>query len=543
MRWIVLGAVAAVVVAAAPAGAATFCVSDPACVLAGGTSEPDLQTALSAAIAASGADTVQLGPGRYSAATGFAAGDGSSAIAVVGAGRDQTTLTATTAASTVLDFGVGLGPGHDATVSDLTIAMPPSGGQGVDVPQHIARVTIAGGTGASIALRSQNTDVSDVTIALPLDGSDNEGIYRPNGTLTADGLSITAHTAITGNGSNDAYKHLRVVSDGAGISLGGSNAAMTIDDAQIRMTGAGTALSWQATFGTPSSLTARFLTIQGDGTAGSTGVAAFASTSASSVARLDLEDSIVAGFAHPLSCTVASSARAFLTVRWSDVPTPGVSDGCGGGIDTRTGNVSADPQLQSASNGDLLLAAGSPAIDAGDPALTSPSPATDLAGNARLVDGEKDGVARVDMGAFEYAPPPPPPISLPSRPGPILKPRLFTITKFAISPARFAPTLRGRAAVRRRRHAPHRGAVFSFRVSFPATVAIRVERVRRGRKPQLVRTLRASCRAGACKVRFDGRNARGHALAPGRYHALIAARAAGGARATARAIAFTILAG
>jgi hypothetical protein len=65
------------------------------------------------------------------------------------------------------------------------------------------------------------------------------------------------------------------------------------------------------------------------------------------------------------------------------------------------GNISADPLFISPNN--LRLQAGSPAIDAGDngaPRL----PAKDLAGNPRVVDGDVDGNAVIDMGAYEFQP-------------------------------------------------------------------------------------------------------------------------------------------
>jgi len=69
------------------------------------------------------------------------------------------------------------------------------------------------------------------------------------------------------------------------------------------------------------------------------------------------------------------------------------------------GNLSANPLF--ARNafadvaGDYHLQMGSPAIDAGDD--TAPGmAAADLDGNARVADGDGDGAARVDMGAYEY---------------------------------------------------------------------------------------------------------------------------------------------
>ena len=64
------------------------------------------------------------------------------------------------------------------------------------------------------------------------------------------------------------------------------------------------------------------------------------------------------------------------------------------------GNISADPAFLGAANRDYRVAMTSPVVDTGNdgaPVL----PATDLAGFARVFDGNGDGVARVDIGAFE----------------------------------------------------------------------------------------------------------------------------------------------
>jgi len=81
-----------------------------------------------------------------------------------------------------------------------------------------------------------------------------------------------------------------------------------------------------------------------------------------------------------------------------------------------TGNIDADPLFVNAAGGDLrLISDVSPCIDAGDsnalPADTAdldgdgntvePIP-FDLDGNSRVVDGDRDGTATVDMGAYEF---------------------------------------------------------------------------------------------------------------------------------------------
>ena len=69
------------------------------------------------------------------------------------------------------------------------------------------------------------------------------------------------------------------------------------------------------------------------------------------------------------------------------------------------GNISADPLFARNAFGDVLgdyrLRTASPAIDAGDNAAPQ-IPAADLDGTPRIADGNQDGDARVDIGAYEY---------------------------------------------------------------------------------------------------------------------------------------------
>lgn len=66
-----------------------------------------------------------------------------------------------------------------------------------------------------------------------------------------------------------------------------------------------------------------------------------------------------------------------------------------------TGSITADPLFVNPAAGDYRLLPRSPCIDAGNNALVPVDVTTDLAGNPRIADGDGDGSAVVDMGAYE----------------------------------------------------------------------------------------------------------------------------------------------
>ncbi len=66
------------------------------------------------------------------------------------------------------------------------------------------------------------------------------------------------------------------------------------------------------------------------------------------------------------------------------------------------GNIDQDPSFMDTTVGDYRLGTGSPCIDAGNNAVVSTP--LDLEGNPRIADGNSDGSAIVDMGAYEYLP-------------------------------------------------------------------------------------------------------------------------------------------
>ena len=68
---------------------------------------------------------------------------------------------------------------------------------------------------------------------------------------------------------------------------------------------------------------------------------------------------------------------------------------------TGVGNLDIDPLFVDFDGGDFHLQEGSPCIDVADNSAAS---ALDLDGNPRIVDGDDDGTATVDMGAYEHQP-------------------------------------------------------------------------------------------------------------------------------------------
>ena len=89
------------------------------------------------------------------------------------------------------------------------------------------------------------------------------------------------------------------------------------------------------------------------------------------------------------------------TVTYSDVR--------GGWLGLGENNINADPCFANPNGPDgiagtaddnLRLSFGSPCIDTGDNSAVTE--ATDLDGRTRIIDGDNDGTATVDMGAYEY---------------------------------------------------------------------------------------------------------------------------------------------
>jgi hypothetical protein len=285
---------------------------------------------------------------------------------------------------------------NGGTVADLRVDLVSGtavGATGIAITSGtVDNVVVAGTNGTNVTgLRATGSQVHDATVEV-VGGSGNTAIQSGGGNLLysdstwnggAVGYRLTAGT--------DNISRVTVRLAQTAISVQGGT--LNIDDSVIDLGAAGvTGVEARPSGGaTSATVNANHLTVVGGG-AGSRGVASDANGAGTLDAHVNLTNSIVRGPTTSLVQTAGVGHTATFTVARTDYQAASgtVTDG-GGNL------INVDPAFANATGGDYHLLATSPVLDK---AAASPA-SLDRDGNKRSFDGDGDGTATPDMGAFE----------------------------------------------------------------------------------------------------------------------------------------------
>ena len=396
---------AALLIAAPGAAAETFCVEKPSC---DGTNQVTLQDAITAAGQTQGIpDRIELGKASFEEGPYTASDD--NPVKIVGSGRKHTTLKRSTNATfqTVLSLN-----DSESTVSRLTVDVGDGDSSRGLLLAGKASDVLVKSTSASVnqnGLYLQGGSLKKSTVKLS-NSSGSLGISMASGAKARE-ISVQATQGINGAGEVDRARvtavELGIASDFPGLE---------IDQATVLVTGTG-ATALRATSGaiatTPTVTTARHVTLVGDPSDGGTGAEAVASPALSFLggsAELTLRNAIIRGFADDVrrvgaegnTCPPGCPAAASVDVAWTVYHPAKITDSGPGTFTVGAGNRNTDPRLVNPEAGDYRLKASSKLIDTAQ--KTKPAAGeskVDLDGRKRVADGDGNGKARRDYGAFE----------------------------------------------------------------------------------------------------------------------------------------------
>jgi PKD domain len=392
MQWgkglLVAGALVALAFPAS-AGAATFYAATGGGNVAGcpQATPCSLPNAITQATMAGGHDAVQVvGPLDFTGTIALEPGAGTPGIDLIGSGQGAggTRIRATANHSQVIDVGATSSIRNLRAVSandemivigDIVVRLL-SGADATDVtaasehPGEDTGFSMSAGPGESVLDR------------VTADPGLFQGSGLGTGSLEIRDSQITGQTAFL-HVIGGTARILRTTLRGE-IGISHSGGPLTVSSSVLDVTSTGTYVSG----GAPGPVELRNVTVLGDGD----GNGVWSSGSP----PVTVVGSIVRGFAPDL----LQSGGGVLSAGTSDFSTKM------GTITDLGGNVDVDPRFVNRATGDLRLQPQSVVIDAagGQPPAAGESP-FDRIGTARLVDGNGDGSALRDMGAFEYRPP------------------------------------------------------------------------------------------------------------------------------------------
>jgi predicted outer membrane repeat protein len=383
------------------------------------TEQPTIQAAINAA---QPGDTVLIAPGTYFENINFA-------------GKAITVTSEQGPAATIIDGG-SLGPVATFATSENTQSVLSGvtlqhgqgtfaagyGGGGIHIANasptisgNVITNNTAGSFGGGIYVQSGSPVIKKNTIAnngqIPgWSGGIGGGIYiSGTGTAQVTGNTISNNQQAQGSGGaiginaaspiiqNNTISGNSAYSQGGAMYIINTSSPLVVQNLIIgNSAGTGGGVYWTIPSGSAPFLLSNTLSNNSATTQGS---AVYVS---GYVSLSELIDNIIASAAgtSTLYCDPSYSATPPI-VKANDIfaSTGAAYAGSCSALGGANGNLSLDPKFRNPASADYHLLTGSPAIDAGisDPALLS----TDFDANPRVLDGDGNGTAVVDIGAYE----------------------------------------------------------------------------------------------------------------------------------------------
>jgi len=533
---------------AQPAAATDYCVTpNNSC---GGTPAATLQGALASAASASDADRIFLGQATYTApsASGYVYANASGPVELIGAGKGNTIVTGPASSSGVLKMSGGAG----TAVRDLAVHLPQMlpNGVGLDTDGLATGIALdevkpqsAGHYGVSL---HDGGTLDHSSVAMDPIQSTRGVFFAPGGGSLRDSAVIASEAVRSEYGGTIERSALT----GMTTAVFAGRDSTVIKQSLLRATFPNAAIWVFPLEPSHVSLVADGVTLVPAIDKGGHGIYAPAFDVPGESVTVDLKNSVIRGYNTAMEATSVGAGTASITAAYSDYDTS-IAKSSGANASLTQSHISnaADPGFVDPAGSDYRLLPNSPLVDAGDPATAQ---GLDLDGNPLVTDGNLDGIARRDIGAFELPgplpvvddpPPPPPPAGDTPEQGATAggsgadlsadtQPPL--ITSLTSSHRTFAVG-RDRTAV----SAIAGGTTLRYTLSEAATVTVRI---RRARARRVVGRLTRKARQGRNAVRFSGRIGR-RALAPGRYRASVTATDAAGNRSASKRVSFRVVGG